>query len=297
MVGRIPGAIGTNESSGTTVNRPTPLIGASGILPGGSIPRLPDWVIPTLTERRFTFSTGSMSWIDPRLPLPEADFGGNPGPRTTDRATLLGKEKYRFANFVEAFISVNSAGTVVGHGFTADSGLQMNPSSFLGTSPIPLPTRQSAQVGQEPVRFVQIVGARTNASEIIMQALFREIGRSFAHVNFGLPPIWTELELSIYSDGHVVDGIRRHSLFPSVEWYAQMAGTEFFPWLSIYDNLYDFDARKNLARWIDDGWGMLGTSSALPLSRNDPIAQGIPCSGNPWGITAVRPPDGNILVP
>jgi len=88
----------------------------------------------------------------------------------------------------------------VGHGFTNDSGLQMNLSSFLGTMPIPLRTIQSVELGKDPIRFVQIVGARTNAAEIIIKNLGgSRIEIQIVHSTFGLPPIWSELELTLSS--------------------------------------------------------------------------------------------------
>jgi hypothetical protein len=252
-----------------------------GYLPGGNT---------EVKEVKMVFSTGSMSWIDPRIPLPEADFGGNPGLLATNRATLTGKTKYRFANFLEAFINVNSSGTIVGHGFTNESGLYGNPSSFLGTSPQSFNVIRSAQIGQEPIRFVQIVGARTNASEVIMEALARQVGRSFAAINFGLPPIWSEIELSVFSTGATSARILRHSLFPSLEWYTQdtFGHLGHVPNLDAYFNRYNFDARPNLARWIDDGWGNLTTAQAART----------PSPGNPWNIPKPsRRPGSNILFP
>jgi len=189
----------------------------------------------------------------------------------------VGQQRYRFANFLEAFIVVDSTNTVVGHGFTPESGLKMNPSSFLGTQPQPFNAIQSVQIGKEPIRFVQIVGSRTNAAENIGEAIARGIGRQVAAVVAGLPPIWTELELSVFKTGQTTARILRHSLFPSVEWYVQ---DSLFGHLghvqdpNLYFNRYDFDARNNLARWFDEGWGPV---TAAQTART-------PCSGNPFNI-------------
>jgi hypothetical protein len=246
--------------------------------------------LPANIEATMVFSTGSMSWIDPRIPLPEADFGGNPGPLITNRATIIGKTKYRFANFLEAFINVNGSGTFVGHGFTSESDGYGNPSSFLGTQPQSFNTIRSVEIGHEPVRFVQIVGFRTNAAEVIGEAIAREVGRSFAAINFGLPPIWSEIELNVFKTGQTTARILRHSLFPSLEWYTQDTFDHIgrVPNPSVYFNRYDYDARPNLARWIDEGWGAL---TASQVARN-------PSPGNPWNVPKPsRPPGGHVLVP
>lgn len=250
------------------------------------------WIakFPNKAETKMVFSTGSMSWIDPRIPLPEADFGGNPGPLMTNRSTLTGKTKYRFANFLEAFINVNQSGIFVGHGFTDESDLYWNRSSFLGTSPQPFDVIRSVEIGRDPVRFVQVVGARTNSAEVIGEAIARAIGRTFAAINVGLPPIWTELELKVFKEGKAVASILRHSLFPSLEWYTQdtYGHLGYVPDPDRYFNHYNYDARANLARWIDEGWGPL-VASQNPRT---------PCSGNPWNMPKPsRPPGSHILIP
>jgi len=239
---------------------------------------LPKQVLPG--EQTITAATGSMSWIDPRGPLPEFDAGGNPGPLATNRATLLGKRRYRFANFLEAFISVNSAGVTVGHGFTSASGLQMNPSSFLGTSPIPMRTIQSVEIGKDPIRFVQIVGARTNAAESILKFLGASaVDIQIVHGLVGLPPIWSELELTLSSHDLPRSRILRHSLFPSLEWYVQDTfGGQLghVPDPNAFFNRYHHDgfARAGLRRWIEEGWGPM-TAAQTPRT---------PCGGNPFNV-------------
>jgi hypothetical protein len=235
--------------------------------------------LPSL-EVTVTAATGSMSWIDPRGPLPEADFGGNPGLLATNRATLLGKRRYRFANFLEAFINVNLSGVAVGHGFTNDSGLQMNPSSFLGTMPIPLGTIQSVKLGKDPIRFVQIVGARTNAAEIIIRNLRgSQVDIQVVHSVFGLPPIWSELELTLSSHDLPRSQILRHSLFPSLEWFVQDTfGGHLgdIPNPNAFFNRYHYDgfADAGLRRWMEEGWGPM-TAAQAPRT---------PSAGNPFNI-------------
>ncbi|MEO7142464.1 MAG: hypothetical protein ABI165_03075 [Bryobacteraceae bacterium] len=236
-------------------------------------------VVP-LPEATETAATGSMSWIDPRGPLPESDIGGNPGLLATNRATILGKRRYRFANFLEAFINVDFAGVVVGHGFTNDSGLKMNPSSFLGTMPTALRTIQSVELGKDPVRFVQIVGARTSAAEIIIKGLGgSSLDIQVVHSAFGLPPIWTELELTLSSQGLPISRVLRHSLFPSLEWYAQdtFGGhLGHIPNPNTFFNRYHYDgfANAGLRRWMEEGWGPM-TAAQGPKT---------PCPGNPFNM-------------
>jgi hypothetical protein len=109
----------------------------------------------------FTHSAATMSWIDPRIGLPEDDPGGDPGPKTT-RDVITGKKAYRYANLLDASVRV-VGGAIVEHGFTKSSGMYRSP-SFLGIESHAFePTRHQEEIagGVPAVRFRQLVGCRT----------------------------------------------------------------------------------------------------------------------------------------
>lgn len=83
---------------------------------------------------RHTYSVAALSWIDPRAGLPKSDDKGNPGP-VIQRQLIVGRDRYRFANFLEAFVEVNAAGKITMYGFTKDSGIYFSP-SFAETKPV-----------------------------------------------------------------------------------------------------------------------------------------------------------------
>jgi hypothetical protein len=150
----------------------------------------------------------------------------------------------------------------------------------LGTTPISLRTIQSVELGKDPIRFVQIVGARTNAAESII----RNLGGSpldiqLVHSGFGLPPIWSELELTLSSHDLPRSRILRHSLFPSLEWFVQDSfggHLGHIPNPDAFFNRYHYDgfARAGLARWIEEGWGPMTAAQS----------QMTPSAGNPFNI-------------
>jgi uncharacterized protein (TIGR02594 family) len=48
-----------------------------------------------------------------------------------------------------------------------------------------------------------------------------DIGRKLAEQILVFPPIWTELELTIYSDGSFEGNLARHSIFPNISFHIQ----------------------------------------------------------------------------
>lgn len=227
--------------------------------------------------------------------LPEVDHAGNPG-ATVPRQALLSRQGYRFANFLEGYIVVNAQGEVSESGFTGDSGLNFGP-SFRGIQPQAFPTRQHATVASDrkSVRFVQLVGCRTQSPEVIgSRAAVRVVdsllgirpnwggpmgvqaeqvgsnaGARAAELIRPFPPIWTELELVSRFDGSFQAALIRRSLFPSLSYYTQIYSFEPLTTNSTdYRQIQTYDARHAMDRWRADGWG----------------------SGNPWHM-----PDPRIL--
>ena len=212
------------------------------------------------------------------------------------RQKLLSRQGYRFANFLEGYIAVNHQGEITDSGFTADSGLNFGP-SFRGILPQTFPTRRNATAtsSRKSVRFVQLVGCRTQSPEVIgsreavrvvdgvfgitrnwggpmgvqLQQLASNAGVRTAELIRPFPPIWTELELVIHSDGSFEGSLLRHSLFPSLTYYTQIYAVELLTTNTTnYRQLRTYDARHLIDRWRADGWR----------------------AGNPWHV-----PDPRIL--
>jgi hypothetical protein len=138
----------------------------------------------------YTRSIATMSWIDPITGLPEVDTKGEPGDDVL-RAVIQGRQVYRFANFLEAYVSVlTTTGDVWigGAGFTVDSGMYRG-LSFAGIPSEPFQVKQFVEEPDEnSITFRQIVGARTQSAEVLAGQIggpFGGIGqRSPAHVPF-----------------------------------------------------------------------------------------------------------------
>jgi hypothetical protein len=252
----------------------------------------------------------TLSWIDPKTGLPEVDSAGAPG-RIIARSTILAKAGYRFSNFLEAWIEVDAgASAIIGANFSPISGMYRGP-SYWGTD--------SAEVGnigqkithtQQAATFRQVVGCRTMAPEkigrtsgavagvlayggaalpplaLIAGAVGYKSGRKLAEEVKVFPPIWTELELTINLKGSFTHKLLRHSLFPSVSYYAQVPAP---PGLVIYSGLNTtryayalntyYDAVPVLDTWYEKGWG----SAAASGNIGQPGGAATP--GNPWSMT------------
>ena len=250
------------------------------------------------TTSRILHSVGAMSWIDPSLyhpeDLPEVDKI-RPGAEPL-RGALLARLGYRFANFLEGYIEVNSREEITDYGFTSESGLYYGP-SFRGIMPEAYPVRRNAikLAGGKGVRLVQLVGCRTQSPEAIASHESVKIVDSLLGMNrnwagpigteaqqvgsnagvrvaefFGVfPPIWTELELTMHADGAFEARLIRHSIFPSHTLYLQnytvealTFNAEKYKWIESYDG-----TKLRLSEWRSKGWG----------------------SGNPWAVPDPRP--------
>jgi hypothetical protein len=172
-----------------------------------------------------TRSVATMSWIDPRTGLPEVDKRGDPGEQVP-RDTILGQLAYRFANFLEAFLRVDKDGKVLKYGFTEASGMYRNLSFLkIPSEPFDIIRNKPISAGSS-VCFSQLVGCRTQSPEIIAESvgsiggpIGAQIGREIVEEIMVFPPIWTELEMTIYADGWFEGRLRRHSIFPSLNFY------------------------------------------------------------------------------
>jgi hypothetical protein len=268
---------------------------------------------------RYTHSTATMSWIDPRLfnrdTLPEVDWGADPGQRVA-RSTILGQTHYRFANYQEAYILVDERKNLVQSDFTSISGLYAN-HSFRGF-PVQrfdvVKTKTLVrQEGDLAARFVQIVGAKTVSPETIGARIAVSEGRSLLGIPAGyeginqltqlvsrvsavlgwktaeqvmvFPPIWTELELTITAEGDFQAKLLRHSLFPSMSYYIQYYSRTTD--VSEYSKVSVYDARSKMADWRARGWGAINPSN---------VTSG-PVGGNPWMVRDPRILHRDIPIP
>ncbi len=216
----------------------------------------------------YTYSIAALSWIDPRTGLPEVD-AGDPGDGIL-RAAILANRGYRFANFLEATVSIMPTGigpmqAVFGHtGYTADCGIY-RALSFAGIPSYAYPIKLFDPVTVDGgVEFRQIVGARTQSAEVLAAKApgpFGAVGGAIAQKAVPLPPIWSDLRLTIRYDGTYAGELVAHSLFPSLTYYENsqvlclvMDGSG--P-CQAYDKKSGYDGMPNYKRWMDDrkGWG------------------------------------------
>ena len=246
---------------------------------------------------RIQASIGAISWIDPTTGLPEVD-AGHPGPMIP-RGRFLAKAGYRFTHFLEAWIEVDtSARAIIGGNFSVDSGMYRGP-SFLRTESDPV-----GAIGRKIIRtpqavtFREVVGCRTMAPEKIGRTAGAVVGalavpflapitgyigykggRAVAEEAKVFPPIWSELELTINIDGSYTHKLLRHSLFPSVAYYAPFVPIPQMASMCLYALNYSYDAPPMLDQWYERGWGsaVAGGNTGRP--------GGAPTPGNPWAMT------------
>jgi hypothetical protein len=224
---------------------------------------------------RYVRSAAAASWIDARTGLPEVDVNA-PG-AFVQRGFLTGAAGFRFANFMEIWANYDTdTRAIVGHGFTADSGLYRSPSYGGIPSQVGTPIR-SVKVGVEPITFIQTTGARTQSPEKI-GGLFGPIGNIFASAVKSFPPIWTEIQIQLFGDGHSVASVRRWSLFPSMTFYTRSIAPDSTLESGAYSRTAtrpgeaNYDGMPNYDKWYANGWGDLGAGVSGPIT------------GNPWGM-------------
>ena len=258
------------------------------------------------TSTTITHSVATTSWIDQRLfdpkNLPEVDRYTST-PDRISRDVLTANLGYRFANYLEAYIVVNERGEIIKQDFTDNSGMYFGP-SYKGIMPkeFPVIPRIEKSSDGKSVRFTQIVGAQTMSPQTngSRQAVKTTDGVFGIHPNWGgpigvqlenlasgigvrvaenfivFPPIWTELELTILSDGTFEGKLVRHSLFPSNSFYEQSYTVENIRSDSLkYELIQTYDARSKIDDWRKNGWGGVGGASG-------------PAGGNPWVVKDPR---------
>ena len=215
----------------------------------------------------------TLSWIDPRTGLPEVDKAGEPGAKI-NRALITGRSAYRFSSFLNVTVT-SIDGLIISRRIEADSGMYRSP-SFLGIQSDPVGNigQYSLSMGSAAV-FRQLVGCRTVSPEtiggtvggIIGGPIGQRLGKEAAEYVTAFPPIWTEIEMTIYADGNWTHQLIQHSIFPSVSFYAINDFGTFERQGKSYDGV------PNLELWKKGGWGPM-----IP-------GKGGPTPGNPWKMT------------
>ena len=243
-------------------------------------------------------SVASLSWIDKASGLPQTD---DVPPARISRGEVIGEKIYRFSNFLEVRVIVTDHGQLMSFGFTLASGMYRSPSEFnFSSAPVGKIGRFIERHGEKVV-FRQIVGCRTASPEkagaaggvlagaaggaftasklgvlggwpgmVALGAVGAVVGgytgEKFSEQIFCFPPIWTELELTVYGNGSTDQRIIKHSLFPSINFYVPNAeDRSAFSASGTY-----YDGNPNLQIWKSLGWGP---------SPNDRTG---PTNGNPW---------------
>ena len=278
--------------------------------------------------KTYTRSVATMSWIDPdkaqwqrasKARPPEFDKKGEP-PTEVRRDTVLGKQLYRFANFLETYVKVipTRGDTWIGdYGFTSRSDIYRG-LSFAGIPSQAFQVKQFVeQSDANSISFRQIVGARTQSPEVIA-GHFGKIAEEIVEFVLSFPPIWTDVRLTMFRDGYYEAEVLRHSLFPSMSFYEghtfslDTPGTVLVPVLrssirarkdgdgrivhesgkgvlampvkAVEDGLYrrisTYNAVPNYMEWRRRGWGALEDKG-----KHGPVG------GSPW---AIKPGGGGV---
>jgi hypothetical protein len=134
---------------------------------------------------------------------------------------LRNADRFRFCNRLKAFIEVDDAGAITGHGYEGGGQIGATTLSFAGKGvtfqAVAYPDIQfEPEVGENFVRFKQTAGGRTGAPA----------PRAVKHppfVQIAAPTAWTTLALTIFADGRVEHELSGASAFPR-HWVYDTAG-------------------------------------------------------------------------
>ena len=230
--------------------------------------------------KRYVYSAAALSWIDPAAKLPEYDGANGPDDPLT-AAGVIQTKNCRFAHLLVCQITLNDSGNIVGHSIVSPSGLHTRLSAF-DTAPQRYAVRTDiSKFNSQSATFVQTVGCRTQAPEVVGGRAGEEIGGAVgAGINPGLmspgrkvgrvlgklltekvlvfPPIWTTLAITITSDGLCYGQVTAHSLFPSVSFYLtdrQTMSRQDQSVSFLWNKIGGYDGVPNLDSWQQQGWG------------------------------------------
>lgn len=170
---------------------------------------------------RRSSSVTSVSWIPSeaipgpmKIPfsLGVGHYDAPPPPQLGDLTDWRDADRFRFANYLAAWIEVDDEGQITaqghaGEGFIGSTTLRLGRSSATFTA-ISYPDRQNEpEVGDGWVRFRQTVGGRTGAP------MPRTVNRP-PFVQLAAPTVWTTLELTLHADGAAEGRMTGASPFP-----------------------------------------------------------------------------------
>jgi hypothetical protein len=264
--------------------------------------------------KKFTAGIATVSWIDSKVRLPVKD--SNPA-TSTERAAFITDVKFRFSNFLEAFVIVDDRLGIQQYGFSHASGMYRGSSEFGLESAVVGKIGRSAVWTNQAVTFRQLVGARTRSHEVAGEVggggggaiaggiggfmiggpvgafvgavgvgvIGYYTGREVAELIKSFPPIWTELELTINADGSIRPSLLSHSVFPSNTMFSpgKAAPSEFIASGYRVCACYDGDLGQ-LGRWQNSGWDLAARNRTGPTD------------GNPWGMKDPAKTLGETLV-
>ncbi len=261
----------------------------------------------TVSLKKYSGHVLSVSWI-PSGSLsgwPTYGIGEDTvTPRDTDSTVSLewAKKKaneyreIRFYNYLHAWIEVEQSGKIVKYDFYEDSDGENN-EEWLGAGSVAYDTirdkKYFAATKDKPdcVAFRQIVGGRTSRPGLtaIIGALLASapfallfglwvstaaavVADVAARYIFQFPPIWTVLEIRLYSNGDLETSVIDHSFFPRHRKYAPVDGSASD---TGFDKRAQAESSEKLDKWKDTGWGKwdsnIWTTRVLSSLK-----------GNPW---------------
>jgi hypothetical protein len=229
-------------------------------------------------KKIYTFSAATLSWIDPRTGLPEVDDKGQPASSLSfDGVTR--EENCRFSHLLSCSIVVSN-GKIVERYAADESNIYLRP-SFLGTTPQRYEVRRDfTSWNAQQATFVQTVGCRTQAPEVIggtggeiagdIAGAFvpiigpeigpragKRIGRELAELAETFPPIWTRISIVLFANGRYQALVKARSLFPSMSFYeSQVAvGRVSTKGLTWKRKGAAYNAIPHYQAWRAQGWG------------------------------------------
>jgi hypothetical protein len=235
----------------------------------------------------------------------------------TKRNAFTTDSNFRFSNFLEAFVIFDDRLGIQQYGFSRASGMYRGPSEFGLQSAVVGKIGRSSVRANQAVTFRQLVGARTQCHEIAGEvggggagaiaggiggfmiggpvgafvgavgicAVGYFMGKEVAELVKSFPPIWTELELTINSDGRTRGSLISHSVFPSNTLFSPGKATTGELLADGYAVMASYDGGlSQLQRWQGSGWDLAAK-----------IRSG-PTDGNPWGMKNPAKTIGQTLV-
>jgi len=219
---------------------------------------------------RRSSSVTSVSWIPSEaIPGPmkmpfELGVGHYDAPLPSvlgDLAEWRDADLFRFANHLEAWIEVDDAGHITGHGYTGggligSTTLRIGPASTTFTAFSYPDLQAEPEVGDDFVRFRQTVGGRTGAP----------MPRTVSHrpfVQFNAPTVWTTLELVLHTDGRAEWTVPGASQFPR-HWVYDERGA-----LAAKSGLTDFRTWSKECFGDHSPWGDVDNPALMTLAETE----------------------------